>query len=65
VVSVTDPYSRILGFLDRSRYVFFQVAPQLYSQGRVDEGKKCATTGNISFLEFFDLNSFNPLPLRS
>jgi hypothetical protein len=30
VVSVTDPYGRILGFLDRSRYVFFQVAPQLY-----------------------------------
>jgi hypothetical protein len=31
VVSVTDPYSRILGFLDRSLYFFFQVAPQLYS----------------------------------
>jgi hypothetical protein len=26
VVSVTDPYGRILSFLDRSRYVFFQVA---------------------------------------
>jgi hypothetical protein len=36
VVSVTDPYGRILGFLDRSRYFFFQVAPQLYSRGRVD-----------------------------
>jgi hypothetical protein len=23
VVSVTDPYGRILGFLDRSRYFFF------------------------------------------
>jgi hypothetical protein len=33
VVSVTNPYGRILGFLDRSRYFFFQVAPQLYSQG--------------------------------
>jgi hypothetical protein len=33
VVSVTDPYDRILDFLDRSRYFFFQVAPQLYSQG--------------------------------
>jgi hypothetical protein len=32
-VSVTDPYDRILGFLDRSRYFFFQVAPQLYSRG--------------------------------
>jgi hypothetical protein len=26
VVSVTDPYGRILGFLDQSRYFFFQVA---------------------------------------
>jgi hypothetical protein len=33
VVSVTDPYGRILGSLDRSRYFFFQIAPQLYSQG--------------------------------
>jgi hypothetical protein len=32
VVSVTDPYGRILEFLDRSRYYFFQVAPQLYSR---------------------------------
>jgi hypothetical protein len=29
---VTDPYGRILGVLDRSRYFFFQVAPQLYSK---------------------------------
>jgi hypothetical protein len=36
VVSVTDPYGPILGFLDRSRYFFFQVAPQLYSRDRVD-----------------------------
>jgi hypothetical protein len=36
VVSVTDPYDRILGFLDRSRYFFFQVAPQLYSRGWVN-----------------------------
>jgi hypothetical protein len=36
VVSVTDPYGRILGFLDRSRYFFFEVAPQLYSRGWVD-----------------------------
>jgi hypothetical protein len=33
VESVTDPYGRIPGFLDRSRYFFFQVAPQLYSRG--------------------------------
>jgi hypothetical protein len=31
VVSATDPDGRILGFIDRSRYYFFQVAPQLYS----------------------------------
>jgi hypothetical protein len=32
VVSSTDPYSRILGFLDRNRCYFFQVAPQLHSR---------------------------------
>jgi hypothetical protein len=36
VVSVTDLYGLILGFLERGRYFFFQVAPQLYSRGRVD-----------------------------
>jgi hypothetical protein len=33
VVSVTDPYGRILGFLDQNRYFFFKVAPQFYSRG--------------------------------
>jgi hypothetical protein len=36
VVSVTDPYGRILVSLDRRRYLFFQVAPQLYSRGSVN-----------------------------
>jgi hypothetical protein len=36
VVRVTNPYGRILCFLDRSRYFFFQMAPQLYSWGWVD-----------------------------
>jgi hypothetical protein len=36
MVSMKNPYNRILGFLDWSCYFFFQVAPQLYSQGRVD-----------------------------
>jgi hypothetical protein len=36
VVSVTDPYGRILGFLDRSRYFLFQVPPQLYSRDWVE-----------------------------
>jgi hypothetical protein len=33
VVNVTDPYGHILGLLDRSRYVFFQVALKSYSRG--------------------------------
>jgi hypothetical protein len=37
VVSATDPHNRIFGFLDRSRYYFFQVAPELYLRGRVDQ----------------------------
>jgi hypothetical protein len=35
MVSTTDPYGRILDSLDQSHYFFFQVAPQLYSQGWV------------------------------
>jgi hypothetical protein len=52
VVNVTNPYGRILGFLDWSRYVFFQVAPQLYSRGWVDPVsdplllRKCGSAGN-------------------
>jgi hypothetical protein len=33
MVSAPDLYSHNLGFLDQSRYFFFQIAPQLYSQG--------------------------------
>jgi hypothetical protein len=36
MVSVSDPYGRVLGFLDRSRYFFFQVAPQSNSRGWVN-----------------------------
>jgi hypothetical protein len=36
VISVVDPYGRVVCFLDHSRYLFFQVAPQLYSHGLVD-----------------------------
>jgi hypothetical protein len=36
MVNVTDPFDPILGFLDWSRYFFFQAAPQLYSRGWVD-----------------------------
>jgi hypothetical protein len=30
MVSPTDPHGRNLGILDQNRYLFFQVAPQLY-----------------------------------
>jgi hypothetical protein len=36
MISVTGPYGRIIDFLDRSRYFFFQVAPQWNSRGWVD-----------------------------
>jgi hypothetical protein len=36
VVNMTDPYGRILGFLDRIHNFFSQVTPQLYSRGWVD-----------------------------
>jgi hypothetical protein len=32
MVSMTDSYGHNVDFLDRSRYFFFQVAPQLYSR---------------------------------
>jgi hypothetical protein len=35
VVSTTDPYGRILIFLDQGLYFFLLVAPQLYSRGWV------------------------------
>jgi hypothetical protein len=36
VISAMDPHGHILGFLDRNHYYFFQVTPQLYTQGWVD-----------------------------
>jgi hypothetical protein len=36
VVSLTDPTVVFSGFIDRSSFFFFQVAPQLYSRGWVD-----------------------------
>jgi hypothetical protein len=36
VVSMADPYRRMLDFPDRSRYLFFHVAAQLYSRGSMD-----------------------------
>jgi hypothetical protein len=70
-VSVTDPYSRILGFLDRSRYFFFQVAPQLYSRGWVDPvpaplllrksgsaGNRTQTSGSVARTYFLLYNIY-------
>jgi hypothetical protein len=60
MVSVTDPYGGILGFLDRSRNFFIQVAPQLYSRGWVDpvpdpplrksgsDGNKTRASGSVA-----------------
>jgi hypothetical protein len=36
VVSAANLYGRNLGFLDRSPYFFFEVAPQLYSRDWID-----------------------------
>jgi hypothetical protein len=36
VISLTNSYGRILGFLHRSRYFFFQVVHQFYSRGWMD-----------------------------
>jgi hypothetical protein len=52
VVSLTDPYCSILGFLDLEPVLFYQIAPQLYSRGWVDPVpnplllRKSGSTGN-------------------
>jgi hypothetical protein len=54
VVSVTEPYSRNFGFLERSRYFYFQVSPQLYSRGWVNLVpdplilRKSGSAGNVT-----------------
>jgi hypothetical protein len=65
VVSASDPYGRFLGLLHRSRFFFFQAAPQLYSRGRVDPipdhysseilvvlGIELGTSGSLMWNEF-------------
>jgi hypothetical protein len=39
-----DPHGRIIEFLDRSCYYFFQVAPQLYSLTRLSGPRSRPTT---------------------
>jgi hypothetical protein len=48
VVSVTDPYGRIIGFLDRSRYFFFQVAPPLLIRKSGIPGIEIGTSGSVA-----------------
>jgi hypothetical protein len=61
--SVTDPYGRILFFLDRSHCFFFQAAPQLYSRGWIDPVPdpllliKSGSTGNATRTSDSDRNS--------
>jgi hypothetical protein len=52
VVSVTDPYGRILRFLDRSRYYFFQVVPQLYSLYLLGQGPVPVFLSSLSVPNF-------------
>jgi hypothetical protein len=59
VVSVTDPYGLILGFLDRSRYFCLQVSPQeaewtpfqthYFSQNLVEPGIEPGTSGSVAW----------------
>jgi hypothetical protein len=55
------PYVCILGFLDRSRYFFFQIAPQLYSWGWVDAVPDPLLLGKYGIAE----NRTRDLTLRS
>jgi hypothetical protein len=67
VVSTTVPYGRILGFLDRSSYFLFLVAPQLYSRGWVDSVpdslllliRKSSSPGNRTLTSGSDENKVN------
>jgi hypothetical protein len=75
VISVPDPYGCILGYLDQSRCFFFQVAPQLSSQGWVDPVpdpllRKSGNAGNRTWdlwililcsVFFLQENHFQPL----
>jgi hypothetical protein len=61
MVSATDPHGRILGFLDWSRYYFFQVAPNFtheaectpfqthyFSENLVAPGIEPGTSGSVA-----------------
>jgi hypothetical protein len=46
VVSATDPHGRILGFLDRSRYYFFQT--HYFSENLVGPRIEPGTSGPVA-----------------
>jgi hypothetical protein len=54
MVSTTDPYCRILGFIDRSRYIFFQVAEwtpfqtHYFLENLVVPGIEAGTSGSVA-----------------
>jgi hypothetical protein len=56
MVSVTDPYGRILGFLDWNRYFFFQVA-QLNCSRPTGSQKICCISSTVS-KNFHDIVPF-------
>jgi hypothetical protein len=66
---VTYPYGRNLKFVDRNRYFFFQVDPQLYSQGRMDPVpdslllRKSGSDGNRTRTSGYNNNNNNSVPL--
>jgi hypothetical protein len=54
VVSVTDPYGRILGFLDRSRYFYFLLH-------NIYKFSSYLTTGPKGLSTFFYITYINPV----
>jgi hypothetical protein len=49
VVSAKDLYGHILGFIDLSRYFFFQVAAHMHPRGWVDSvPDQCGSAGNLT-----------------
>jgi hypothetical protein len=70
VVSVKDSYCRILGFLDRSSYFFFQVAPQLYSWGWFDPVpdplllRESGSSGNLTRISGSEARNYDTRPQR-
>jgi hypothetical protein len=52
VVIAGDPYGRNLGFLDRTRYFFFQIAPQMFRMDFLSpsSGSSCCEGSRLIFM---------------